>query len=45
MGYLFVLGPLTLYLDGKKKEAVSDFLKTVGTFALWLVVFGLLALR
>lgn len=45
MGYLFILNPLTLYLDGKKREAVSDFLKTLGTFALWLVIFGALALK
>jgi len=45
MGYLFVLNPLTLYLDGKKQEAVTTFLKTLFTFALWLVVFGFLALN
>jgi len=45
MSYLFVFNPLTLYLDGKKEEAVSNFLKTLGTFAIWLVVFGLLVLK
>lgn len=44
MGYLFVLNPLTLYIDGHKKEAVSDFLKTLGAFALWLLIFGALIL-
>jgi len=33
MGYLFILQPAQLYLDGKKQEAISFFLKTVGTFA------------
>lgn len=44
MGYFFVLTPLTLYIDGKKGESVNHFLKTVATFAIWLVIFGLLAL-
>jgi len=35
MGYIFGLQPIQLYLDGKKKEAVQLFLKT-------LMVFGLL---
>ena len=38
MGYLFVFPAATLYLDGKKKEAVALFLKTVGVFA--LIVFA-----
>lgn len=33
MGYLFLLQPAQLYLDGRKQEAVSFFLKTVGFFA------------
>lgn len=45
MGYLFVLNPLTLYLDGHKKEAVNHFLKTLGAFAVLLVIFGALALK
>lgn len=45
MSYFFALTPITLYLDGHKKEAVNHFLKTLGTFALWLVVFGILALK
>lgn len=32
MGYLFLAEPIQLYLDGKKKEAVSFFLRTVGIF-------------
>lgn len=35
MGYIFGLQPIQLYLDGKKKEAVQLFLKT-------MMVFGLL---
>lgn len=33
MGYLFVLQPLQMYLDGKKKEAVTYFTQTIGYFA------------
>jgi len=33
MGYLFILVPVQLYIDGAKKEAVSFFLRTVGWFA------------
>lgn len=32
MGYLFGFAPIQLYFDGKKKQAVSLFLKTVGVF-------------
>ena len=35
MGYIFGLQPIQLYLNGKKKEAVQLFLKT-------LMVFGFL---
>ena len=34
MGYLFLSGPIQLYLDGKKQEAVKFFLSTVAVFAL-----------
>jgi len=34
MGYLFLLQPVTLYLDGKKKEAVAFFTKTIASFAI-----------
>ncbi|OGK19150.1 hypothetical protein A3G67_02660 [Candidatus Roizmanbacteria bacterium RIFCSPLOWO2_12_FULL_40_12] len=34
MGYLFLLQPLLLYLEGKKKAGVALFIKTLGTFAL-----------
>lgn len=40
MGYIFVLQPFQLYLDGKKKEAINLFLKTTMLFAVMtLVVF------
>ncbi len=39
MGYLFVAQPLMLYIDGHKKDALSFFMRTVGTFgALTLVL-------
>lgn len=45
MGYLFFYNPVMMYLDGKKKAAVTLFLKTLGTFAvttalLLILVFG-----
>lgn len=39
MGYLFLLQPIQLFLDGKKKEAVTFFLQTVGMFAIMTFVF------
>ena len=46
MGYLFVLQPLRLYLDGEKKAAVDLFLKTVIAFAgiTILILFGLFSM-
>lgn len=32
MGYIFLYQPLQLFLDGKKKEAIDIFLKTVAIF-------------
>jgi hypothetical protein len=43
MGYFFAFKPLQMYLDGQKQEAVSFFLKTVGTFAVITVVLLLIA--
>lgn len=48
MGYLFLLQPIQLYLDGKKKEAIAFFTQTLATFAgitaltfiLWIVLFA-----
>ena len=34
MGYIFLYHPLIFYLDGKKKEAINLFLKTLGSFAI-----------
>ena len=39
MGYIFLTHPVMYYLDGKKKEAVNLFLKTLGTFALLTALF------
>ena len=33
MGYIFLYQPIMFYLEGKKKEAIDLFLKTLGTFA------------
>jgi len=34
MGYLFLYNPLLLFMDGKKKQAIDLFLKTVAFFGL-----------
>ena len=33
MGYLFFLQPIQMFLEGKKREAVELFTKTLGSFA------------
>ena len=33
MGYLFLLQPVQMFLDGQKHEAVELFTKTLGAFA------------
>lgn len=38
MAYLFFYQPLMLFINGKKKEALDLFLKTVGIFAIVTVV-------
>jgi len=38
MAYLFFYQPLLLFIDGKKKEAVSLFVRTVGFFAVFTAV-------
>lgn len=38
MAYLFFYQPLLLVIDGKKKEAVNLFVKTVGIFGLLTAV-------
>lgn len=45
MGFLFLYQPGILYFDGRKVEAVSLFLKTLGIFAcLTIVLFATLIL-
>ncbi len=41
-GYVFVSWPLMLYVEGKKTEAVSFFLKTVAIFAVFTATFFIL---
>lgn len=38
MAFLFFYQPLMLFIEGKKKEAVNFFTKTVGIFAVITVV-------
>ncbi len=38
MAYLFFYQPLMLFIEGKKKEAVNLFVKTVGIFAVFTAV-------
>lgn len=38
MGYLFCYEPVQLYFDGKKKQAVQLFLKTVLIFAIITII-------
>jgi len=38
MAFLFFYQPLMLFIDGKKKEAVNLFVKTVGFFAVFTSV-------
>lgn len=38
MAFLFFYQPLLLFIEGKKKEAVNLFIKTVGIFAAFTVV-------
>lgn len=43
MGFLFGYRPLTMYLEGKKKEAVMFFMQTVAFFAVFvMLVVGVL---
>ena len=38
MGFLFFYQPLQLFIEGKKKQAVNLFVKTVGVFAAFTAV-------
>jgi len=42
MAYLFFYQPLMLFLEGKKKESVNFFIKTLGIFAVITVVLLIL---
>lgn len=45
MSFLFFYQPLLLFIDGKKKEAINLFLKTVGIFAIFTsIIWTLLIL-
>ena len=38
MAFLFFYQPLMLFIEGKKKEAVNLFIKTVGIFAVITII-------
>ncbi len=38
MAYLFLYQPLLLFMEGKKKDAVNLFVRTIGIFAIFTVV-------
>ncbi len=42
MGFLFLSEPLTLYLDGQKREALIFFGKIVGSFACFVILLAIL---
>lgn len=42
MAFLFFYQPILLFIEGKKKDAVNLFIKTVGIFAAITVVFLIL---
>ncbi len=42
MGFLFLSEPIQLYMAGRKEEAIKFFLKTVGIFACFVVIFVIL---
>jgi len=44
MGFVFFYEPFRLYMENQKKEAVSFFLKTIGFFAGFLIIFSLILL-
>ena len=44
MGILFVYEPLRLFLDNQKQQALSFLIKTVGTFACFVVILAILLL-
>lgn len=44
MAYLFLYQPLLLFMEGKKKEAVHLFVRTIGIFAIFTAVVLVLLL-
>jgi hypothetical protein len=44
MGYFFLYQPVQLYLDGKKKDAASLFVRTIGVFAAFTAIVLILLL-
>ncbi len=42
MGILFVYEPLRLFLENQKQQALSFLLKTVGTFACFVLILAVL---
>ncbi len=44
MAYLFFYKPVTLYVEGKKEEAVKFFLHTIGYFAGFVALFFIIEL-
>jgi hypothetical protein len=42
MGMLFFYEPARLFLENQKKEALSFFLKTIGTFASFILILVIL---
>ena len=42
MGILFVYEPLCLFLENQKQQALSFLMKTVGTFACFVVILAAL---
>ncbi len=43
MGFIFLSKPITLYLDGEKKEGIKLFLETLGAFAGLTLIFALVS--
>ncbi len=44
MGFLFLSEPFSLYMEGKKKEAITFFTKVVAIFSCFVIAFAVLLL-
>jgi hypothetical protein len=42
MGFLFFYQPLLFVIEGKRKEAINLFVKTVGIFAVFTIIISIL---